>query len=130
MTTMIDNTIPGPMTLGALMDTLKEFPKDATFPMDDADSYRGDYADLALDGAPTTVNNFLKFLKKNVRDKVLIGYKGGDYTMHENVGVWISPYGETTDYALGDVILDEDKNEVVLVLTNQHRYNWDSNDEQ
>lgn len=118
-----DDDAYGPMTLGDVMDFLKNVPGDVKIPVDEATTYRGDYSDLAIHGAGTTVADFVKFMKKKVVNKVLVGYKGGDFTMHRNVGVWVAPHGDTGP-ALARLEWSAGDEWVTLVVTDNHRYAW------
>lgn len=79
-------------------------------------SYRGFYEDLSLGVDNVTIMEvweLLKMLKYEV-GKVEQGYKGGDFVMHENVEVWVSPYGECSGLRVWDV---EERPEGVIIHT-------------
>ena len=83
------------MTLGGLIDRLKEFEPEAmidgiAFPH----SYRGYYSDLAFDKIDyrRTAVALLEDCKSTL-GMTLQGYKGGDYDMGQSTPVWIANYG-------------------------------------
>ena len=58
-------------------------------------SYRGYYEELAFEPAEcVTVASMLRCARESV-GKTFSGYKGGEYVMHEQVGVWLAHYGCT-----------------------------------
>lgn len=107
------------ITLGQLIQLLshvdpkKEVRFDfARFTPGSLDSYRGYYGQLALSwGEDTkTAGDLLKECRETV-GKVMQGYKGGDFTMHESTPVWVANYGDCHDTALVGV---EDSYSVIL----------------
>lgn len=61
-------------------------------------SWRGSYCELALDyekGKKSKVKEVLKNAKDTL-DKILTGYKGGDFVMDKNTPIHIANYGETS----------------------------------
>ena len=44
--------------------------------------------------SPPTAGDFLAMLEA-LTDQTMVGYKGGDYTMHKNVAVYLGNYGES-----------------------------------
>ncbi len=78
-------------------------------------SYRGYYSDLAFDETTTaqTVGVVLKAARE-VLDKELMGYKGGDYLMDAKTPVWISEYGNCSQEA---VIAAEKRDGEVALIT-------------
>ncbi len=60
------------------------------------DSYRGYYADLAIDyDAGTATAEYVLKMLKSALGKPFTGYKGGDYEMGEDTPLWASIYGDT-----------------------------------
>lgn len=102
------------LTLGELiakLETVRDKRKPVLFddryhPVD-VDSWRGAYAELALEyaetGEPLTVEALLVKLRSAVGN-TFTGYKGGDYIMSAATPVWIANYGESTGFIRnGDV---------------------------
>jgi len=103
------------LTLGQAIARLEDAPADAPVLWEDgkspgdADSYRGYYADLAINDAQetTTVGQLLKTLQASL-GKTFEGYKGGDYTMGEDAPLWRSEYGRSSGIAvMGMTVLDD-----------------------
>lgn len=71
-------------------------------------SYRGYYSDLALEpqDQPVKSKTLLSELK-DVLNKELTGYKGGEFLMDPKTPVWRSHYG-TTGEAVIKIIIEED----------------------
>ncbi len=70
-----------------------------------AHSYRGDYYQLGVEPIQgTTIGDSLAILKGAI-GKTFQGYKGGDYTMHDETSVYISVYGEGDGDKLGSLLL-------------------------
>lgn len=84
------------MTLGQLIARLSELPGDLPMAhLCHPHSYRGYYCDLGLelkDADTRPVADVLKMCKGCVGRK-LIGWKGGEFLMHEETPVWISERG-------------------------------------
>lgn len=83
------------MTLGAIIDRLKQFEPEAmidgiAFPH----SYRGYYSDLAFEKIEYQ-RTAIALLEdcRSVLGMTLQGYKGGDYDMSQSTPVWIASYG-------------------------------------
>lgn len=84
------------------------------------DSYRGYYSDLAIEYSLNkkdglTVNQLIKKLKQAI-GKTFIGYKGGEFVMHEGTVVWLGNYGKSTgrqitgiDNFYGEIFLQNEK---------------------
>jgi hypothetical protein len=98
------------MTLGQLADHLEQAPGSLDLPVEfrgcgldghaphAIDSWRGNYADLALEpaeGIRHTVNELLALLHGADGDEFQ-GYKGGTFTMNRDTPVWVDAYGEYT----------------------------------
>lgn len=64
-------------------------------------SYRGYYDQVAF--APVDKTTFGEMLQhaKAALGATFIGYKGGEYTMHEYTDCWIAEYGETGGDCIG-----------------------------
>lgn len=88
----------------------------------DADSWRGSYAELALnyksDGEPLTVTRFTEMLKECV-GKTFTGYKGGEFEMSRQTPVWVAEYGESGLTAVIDII---DTGYMVIISTGYREY--------
>jgi hypothetical protein len=71
------------------------------------DSWRGSYAELALnyktDGEEMFISDFLKMLKEAV-GKTFEGYKGGEFLMDEDTPIWVANYGNSGNTAVIDVV--------------------------
>lgn len=68
----------------------------------DLDSWRGSYAELALEyqyteGEELTLAAFLKMLKEAI-GKTYNGYKGGDFIMGKNTPIWVAHYGTSIGF--------------------------------
>ena len=89
------------VTLGSLIKALQAVPADMPVVFsDDAipgefDSYRGYYADLALERgkAPVTAGEFLAKCE-NALGKEFTGYKGGEFLMGPDTPLWRAEYGD------------------------------------
>lgn len=115
----------GQMKLGAFIAAL-EAVDDKTisvqfdfggFVPDSIMSYRGYYDHLSFDwvvrGNDHSVARVL-VEAKSAMGKVFTGYKGGDYTMHENTPLWVAQYGDCTSTAIVGVA---DHNYAVVINT-------------
>lgn len=67
-------------------------------------SYRGDYADLALDeariGEDTLLAADLAAAARRAVGTAFEGYKGGMYTAGPDTILWVSPWGQVSDLVL------------------------------
>jgi hypothetical protein len=83
-------------TLCDLIERLEQLPQDLLIPLGvEAMSYRGYYCDVAFSpllNTSFTVAHVLRTAERTV-DKVLTGYKGGDFKMDLDTPVWIAHYG-------------------------------------
>lgn len=85
------------------------------------DSWRGSYAELALDFTgydnsnkrPMKVPDFLKMLKDTV-GKEFTGYKGGEFVMSKHTPVWVANYGNSGNTAVIDIV---DGDYFILIVT-------------
>lgn len=86
------------------------------------DSWRGSYAELALnyktEGEYLPVSKFLDLLKSAI-GATFDGYKGGEFTMHEDTPVWVANYGNSGNTAVVDVL---DCNYEVILVTGYREY--------
>lgn len=84
------------LCLGGLLDRLREADPEALVYLERPHSYRGYYADLALEPAarPIRVWELINQLS-DVIDTELTGYKGGEFLMEADTPVWIAAYGNT-----------------------------------
>lgn len=84
------------MTLGDLIERLKEFPPTAEIHgLADLDSYRGYYSDLAFE--PTDGCEQASSILERCRDamgQVFTGYKGGEFMMGSLTPLWVAAYGD------------------------------------
>lgn len=97
------------ITLGRLITELKLCEPDSSVRFDfgymsptTLDSYRGDYAQLALgyqEATRPTVADLVKHLESAI-GKSFEGYKGGTYYMSKDTPVWAANYGEYTSTAI------------------------------
>jgi hypothetical protein len=125
------------LTLGKLIEKIEHFAKrdkdrpkeemalvkydfEYLFPTD-IDSWRGSYAELALnfktygDGGgskPLTTVEFYKLLYE-ANGETFTGYKGGDYKMGNDTPIWVANYGHSGDTAVIDVV--DNKYEIILI---------------
>lgn len=62
------------------------------------DSFRGYYDELALSYGDDEILELADFLGilKDALGKTFIGYKGGDFTMHEHTPIWVANYSRTS----------------------------------
>lgn len=107
------------MTLGGLMDALKDLPPAAIVAYVDgkspghAMSYRGYYSDVAFgDGEAITVDEFSRSVSGAI-GATMEGYKGGDFQMSRDTPVWRSEYG----MASGVAIMGVEMNAETAILT-------------
>lgn len=90
------------LTLGALIEALEKMPLNNSVVFDQGgspfefNSYRGYYADLALDSksALITVGELLG-KAKDALGNTFEGYKGGDFIMGPETPLWSAPWGST-----------------------------------
>ena len=87
-----------------------------------ADSWRGDYSELALnynvDGEEMKVSEFLSMLKECV-GKSFSGWKGGEYRMTEDTPVWVANPGKSGNTAVIEVV---DQGWCVILITGYREY--------
>lgn len=93
---LADSSIHGAMTIEAILDALKVLPEDHLTPhgWDECYSYRGYYSELAVNRALTTIR-IMRATLEDAIGQTFQGYKGGDYTMTNDTGVWRADYGVT-----------------------------------
>ena len=112
------------MLLGELAAHLSMYPEHAYVRFSNGEcpyhlhSWRGIYAELAIDHSPidvfTTVAALLRMLKEATQPGHLFeGYKGGEYQMHRGTPVWVSHYGDAEHYGITDV---HDSGDGVVIL--------------
>ncbi len=112
-----------PLSLGTIIELLERCNADAEVRFDFCNlvpagiySYRGFYNHLAVghkEWHAVKVSEFLTALR-DANGKTFEGYKGGDYTMHDQTPVWVALYGQTTDTGITGVI---DKEPYVYLRT-------------
>jgi hypothetical protein len=93
------------MTLGALMNRLKELPPDLLIDgLARPHSYRGYYSDLAFEpsGNRRTTAETLAMCQECM-GQVFQGYKGGDFMMGATTPVWIAEYGCSGAYRIMEI---------------------------
>lgn len=90
------------MTLGGLIDRLKELPPDLEVDfVSGPHSYRGYYTDLAFEPESGTMKvSELLSVAEDSLGETFIGYKGGEYVMAKDTPVWISYHGESGGHKL------------------------------
>ena len=103
------------MTLGKLIAALKAMPEGAEVAnLNNADSYRGYYSDLAFEhGEGTRPAADLLVECKDAMGKVFYGYKGGEFVMGALTPIWLASYGRPGSkliaiHAGGDIETAED----------------------
>ena len=82
------------MTLGELIERLKQLPAESMVNLCNSHSYRGYYHDLAFEwhyGIRQAYDILMEC--EDAIGKVFEGYKGGEFMMDEDTPVWIAPYG-------------------------------------
>lgn len=91
--------------LGDLLERLRSCDDpNALVPYGEPHSYRGYYADLALEPLPEPIKVWeLINQLSDVINTELTGYKGGEFLMGADTPVWISHYGNT-----GEALIDFD----------------------
>ena len=106
------------LTLGALIGFLSEAvpKKSVVFDVGNAPgrphSYRGYYADLALEpSGATTAAALLKVLRASLGHE-FTGYKGGEFIMDERTPLWCASHGNTGRAIVG--VTSQDKGPIVL----------------
>lgn len=83
------------LTLGKLIVELEKMPTETTLPnLADPHSYRGYYEDLAFElwDGTTTAGELLDVCKDAMYQR-FTGYKGGEFTMHNDTPLWVADYG-------------------------------------
>ena len=141
----LDKSAFGPVTLGALIDALElvkydndgkprhvRFDFGGLLPNMRVNSYRGYYSELAVGfesygersmrvrsdvQAVEDYPNVIELLTalKCALDTEMTGYKGGQYKMHRNVGVFVAQYGDATQCGIVD--LDTSDSWLVVLMT-------------
>lgn len=100
------------VTLGELIEKLRQADPEALIGLDSPHSYRGYYADLALEPTevPIKVWELLNQLS-DVIDTELTGYKGGKFLMEHDTPMWVATYGNT-----GQAMVDFDPATITFTL--------------
>ena len=104
--------------LSTLIGLLKALPENATITngFDEAMSYRGYYCELGLNPSnETKVSEMIEVLQSAL-GKTFEGYKGGEYTMSEDVDCYLAPYGSCGMKIVGIDVFDSSHNKFSLVL--------------
>lgn len=109
------------MTLGDFIAALSALETGKPIRLDNGDtlgelmSYRGYYCDLAFEpvSGAATVGDVLA-TARGAMGQIFEGYKGGDFPMHANTILWLSPYGDCDGIMITAVI---DTPDAVVVLT-------------
>ena len=95
------------MTLKALLRVLATYPRDKSlnWEIKDCHSYRGDYDQLGvrLISGESTVAEVHDILSSQVGN-THYGFKGGEFTMHKYVDVYLAKWGHTGEQ-LGSLLL-------------------------
>lgn len=83
------------MILMEIVERLRKEPLDKVVPLgwDEAYSWRGDYAELAVNAAKDVVGDMISVLE-NANGATFTGYKGGEYKMGNFTDVYLDRYGE------------------------------------
>ena len=104
------------VTLGELIEKLRQADPEALIGLHNPHSYRGYYTDLALEPtkAPIKVWQLLNQLT-DVLDTELTGYKGGEFLMTYDTPLWVAHYGDT-----GPAMVDFDPATVTFSLKETH----------
>lgn len=86
----------GNMTLGKLIEWLEQQNPDLIVPdgFSSPHSDRGDYSELAFSPEPQSRIGDMLAHAKSALGATFEGWKGGGFTMHEHVSVYIGDYGE------------------------------------
>lgn len=109
------------LTLGQLIDALQTAKRTATVVFSDDTSaspgdflsYRGYYADLAIQSVPhATVQDVYEHARLALNNS-FEGYKGGTFHMGEDTPLWVSEYGSASGRAIVGIEVGET---VVLVV--------------
>lgn len=96
------------MTLRELQRALEVLPKDLVFDHGFAKphSYRGNYEYLGLEPAKNvTVESMLDTLEE-ADGSTYTGYKGGEFTMHGKIPVYLAHYGNCGSEIVGIALVD------------------------
>ncbi len=95
------------MTLGDLIETLEAADPEhwVKHGFGEPHSYRGDYSEVAFTPVDdVTVGSMLAHARAAL-GQTFIGYKGGEYTMHEFTPTWIAEYGRSNATGIGPTLL-------------------------
>ena len=96
--------------------------KTGLMPLGGIDSYRGIYAELAIEpchgGDPMLVQDLFEFLQQAVEGYTFQGWKGGEYTVGPDTPVWISESGRVSDRM---VVAVEEVTDSVLIVTSLYQ---------
>lgn len=84
----------GALTIGTILRVLDELPAKhvTSYGWDDAYSYRGYYEELSVNRTKASVATMRAVLQGAV-GRVMDGYKGGEYLMKLDTGVWVASWG-------------------------------------
>lgn len=117
------------LTLGELINKLKEFPEDAYLFIKPFNltpsiftSYRGYYEDLSLNYDTidncgyAKVGDLLKASEECI-GKTFYGWKGGEFKMDKNSTVWLANSGETTELQIKDLVDEYEDGSYINILT-------------
>ena len=81
---------------------------DGTISVGSLDSYRGYYADLALEPSLTPIPaKKLLIILLSAWGSTFEGYKGGDFKMEGDTPLWVAAYGNTGRALMDAVVLGE-----------------------
>lgn len=101
----IENVLnKGCLSIGELIEKLQRYPHDKTLMLSedtyfsgDYGSDRGDYEVVFIgesrDNKLSKVNDLLKYLEQFKSEKIMIGYKGGQYPVDDNTLIRVGFYG-------------------------------------
>ncbi|SRR6266568_3253830 len=112
------------LKLESIADKSKPIILDDSYHPTGIDSWRGSYAELAIeyaeDGEKLSTSAFLDLLKRAV-GSTFYGYKGGEFLMGKITPVWVANYGESYGFKQdGDIdtqaVIDISQDEQNVVI--------------
>ena len=125
----MQNSLFGPLTLGAILDQLEAFDPERFIMLDVGHleigfdgiySYRGYYEECAVcpagphDRFNINIKTAIERIKKHLGTK-MHGYKGGEYMITEGCGLWLSSYGEASGWGISAIKKDDAGNALLCV---------------
>lgn len=119
----------GNLTVGEMIEKLNKYDDNREFKFTNGKylngsfgSYRGYYEDLYIgyteeDKGINTVRHLKEILNRALKEKVMFGYKGGEFPIILDTLVWLATYGD-----IGEMIVDilEIENQLYIITKSEY----------